>query len=101
MKIPIKPIMETIEPITGKYENIGNEIGKLVDKKNAAYGDAFNKSSDFLKILYPDGVSAEQYDDMLAIVRVFDKLMRIATDKDALGENPWNDVVGYGILKSE
>jgi hypothetical protein len=82
-----------------KYEETGKSIGQLVDEKNKAYGDAFNKSSDFLKILYPDGVKPEQYGDMLAVVRMFDKLMRIATDKDALGENPFSDIAGYAILK--
>ena len=85
----------------GKYEKIATSIGQLVDEKNKAYGDAFNKSADFLKILYPNGVDPEQYGDMLAIVRIFDKLMRIATDKEALGENPFKDIAGYGILKSE
>jgi len=85
----------------GKYEHIGTEIGRLVDEKNRAYGDAFNKAGDFLKIIYPNGVKPEQYDDMLAIVRVFDKLMRIAHQKEAFGENPWRDIAGYGILKSE
>ena len=85
----------------GKYEKIGTEIGRLVDKKNKAYGDAFNKSGEFLKILYPEGIRPEQYNDMLAIVRIFDKLMRIATDKNALNENPYNDIAGYGILKAE
>lgn len=85
----------------GKYEKIGTEIGRLVDQKNKAYGDAFNKSGEFLKILYPEGIRPEQYNDMLAIVRIFDKLMRIATDKNALNENPYNDIAGYGILKAE
>jgi len=85
----------------GKYEHIGTEIGRLVDEKNRSYGDAFNRVGDFLKILYPNGVKPEQYDDMLAIVRVFDKLMRIAHQKEAFGENPWRDIAGYGILKSE
>lgn len=85
----------------GKYEKIGTVIGKLVDEKNKAYGDAFHKSGEFLKILYPDGVRPDQYTDMLAIVRVFDKIMRIANRKDAFGENPWNDLAGYGILKAE
>ena len=87
--------------LAGKYETIAIKIGQLVDEKNKAYGDAFNKSNEFLEILYPNGVQPEQYSDMLAIVRVFDKLMRIATDKEALGENPWSDVGEYGILKSE
>jgi len=83
-----------------QYEEIGATIGKLVDEKNAAYGDSFNKCGDFLKILYPEGIAPDKYQDMLGVVRVFDKLMRIATDKDALGESPWRDIAGYGILKS-
>ena len=51
-----------------------------------------------LKILYPDGIEPSQYRDMLAITRIIDKLFRIATDKDALGENPFKDIAGYGIL---
>jgi hypothetical protein len=35
---------------------------------------------------------------MLAITRIVDKLFRIATKKDALGENPFKDIAGYGIL---
>jgi hypothetical protein len=84
-----------------EYETIGQEIGKLVAEKNKAYGDSFNKSGDFLKILYPDGIQPEQYADMLGVVRVFDKLMRVANRKDAFGENPWKDVAGYGILRSD
>lgn len=91
---------DTIEPID-KYQRIGETLGKLVDEKNKAYGDSFNKCGDFLKVLYPDGVKPEQYSDMLGLVRVFDKMMRIATAKDALGENPWKDIGGYAILKSE
>lgn len=105
-KIPIKPIDMNFENLplqnfnVGKYEQIALEIGKLVDKKNQAYGDAFNKSDEFLKLLYPNGVSSEQYSDMLGVVRVFDKLMRIANGNKG-EENAWNDLAGYGILKSE
>ena len=81
------------------FEEIGKDIGKLVDEKNKAYGDAFNKSKEFLSILYPDGIKPEQYDDMLAIIRVFDKLMRIANHKNAFNENPWKDIAGYALLK--
>jgi hypothetical protein len=35
---------------------------------------------------------------MLAITRIVDKLFRIATKKDAFGENPFKDIAGYGIL---
>ncbi len=82
------------------YDALGKQIGALVDEKNAAYGDSFHKSGEILKVLYPNGVQPEQYQDMLAIVRVIDKLFRIATDKDALGESPWNDIAGYALLSS-
>jgi len=35
---------------------------------------------------------------MLAMIRVIDKLFRIATKKDAFGESPWRDICGYSIL---
>ena len=80
------------------FTEIGSDIGGLVEKKNAAYGDSFAKSGEFLRLLYPTGIKPEQYGDALAVVRVFDKLMRIATAKDAFGESPWRDIAGYGIL---
>ena len=81
-----------------KFEKIGTDIGKLVDQKNAAYGSSFEKSEHILKILYPDGINPDQYRNMLAVTRIVDKLFRIATDKDAFGENPFKDIAGYGIL---
>jgi len=86
----------------GKFEQIGTTLGQLVDKKNAAYGDAFHKTGGILQILYPEGIKPKQYEDLLAIVRILDKFFRIATHpQDQMGESPWNDVAGYGILKSE
>ncbi|MGG4035869.1 hypothetical protein ABEV74_19445 [Paenibacillus cisolokensis] len=84
-----------------RFEKIGREIGRLVAEKNQAYGDSFAKCGDFLRLLYPDGIKPEQYRDALCIVRIFDKLMRIATDRDAFGESPYRDIVGYGILGVE
>ena len=81
------------------YEEEGQKIGKLVDEKNHAYGDSFRLSGNILKVLYPKGIKLEQYDDMLAVIRVIDKIFRIATDRDALGEDPWTDIAGYAILR--
>lgn len=80
------------------FQEIGTAVGKLVQEKNEAYGDAFLRVGEVLRVLYPEGISLDQYDDMLAITRVLDKLFRIATDKDAFGETPWQDVCGYAIL---
>ena len=80
------------------YEELGSEIGKLVESKQAAYGDSFGKSGDIMRILYPSGISPEKMDDALCLVRIIDKMMRIATDRDALGESPYRDVAGYALL---
>lgn len=78
--------------------SVATEVAELVAKKNKAYGDSFNKCADFIKLLYPNGISPEQYKDMLTIVRVFDKLMRIANEKNAFDESPWRDINGYSLL---
>lgn len=82
----------------GKYKELAERIGNLVDDKNAAYGSSFDQAGDFLKLLYPDGIPVASYTDMLCVVRIFDKLKRIATRKDAFGESPYGDIVGYGLL---
>lgn len=83
---------------TKTYKQIGEEIGSLVDQKNAAYGSSFAESYKILSVLYPNGIKPEQYTDALAIIRVIDKLFRLATNKDAFGESPWRDIAGYAIL---
>lgn len=84
--------------MTGKYEKLGKEIGGLCDKKNEAYGDSFSQVGKFLEILYPNGIPVSAYTDALCIVRIFDKLKRIATDKDAFSESPYRDIGGYALL---
>jgi hypothetical protein len=81
-----------------KYEEVAEQIGKLVTEKNAAYGSSFAQAHQILAVLYPNGIKPDQYTDALAIIRVIDKLFRIATSKKAFGESPWRDIAGYGIL---
>lgn len=80
------------------YEQIAQQIGKLVDEKNKAYGDSFHKSGEFLELLWPNGIPVEKYEDALALVRIFDKCMRIANQKNAFEEDPYKDISGYGLL---
>lgn len=84
-----------------KYRDVGTEIGELVDRKCEAYGASFSKSGDFLRILFPNGLKPYQYDDALLLTRIFDKQMRVATNKDPNGESPYVDIAGYGILGAE
>jgi len=83
------------------YRELGIEIGELVDHKQAAYGDSFGKSGNVLRQLYPHGIPVDGYDDMLGIVRIIDKLFRIATDPKAFGESPARDIAGYGLLMAK
>lgn len=84
--------------MTAVYREMGEEIGDLVERKNKAYGSAFDRAGAVLQVLYPNGISPEQYTDMLGVVRVLDKLFRIASAKGAFGESPWKDIAGYGLL---
>ena len=79
------------------YEKAGIVIGKLVAEKNESYGDSFILSGEILKILYPKGIQPEQYDDVLLIARIVDKLFRVVNAKHAFGESPYADIAGYGI----
>ena len=80
------------------YTHLGTTIGRLVEEKDQAYGSSFQRSQEILKILYPEGIQTDQYCDMLGMIRVIDKLFRIANRKEAFGENPWQDIAGYGLL---
>lgn len=80
------------------YRERGERLGNLIEEKQAAYGDSFGKAGDVMRILYPLGIPPQKLDDALVVVRVLDKLFRIATDRDALGESPWQDIAGYGLL---
>lgn len=79
-------------------------VAHTIDK-NRKYGDAVRKTLGILQELYPGGIRPDQYSDLLLLVRVLDKLIRIATytpeRRDADDESPWSDVRGYGILGEE
>jgi len=82
----------------GKFKDVGTTIGTVVDEKNKVYGNSFAESEQYLKLLYPNGIKPEQYKDLITLLRVWDKIKRVATKKDALGENPFADIAGYAIL---
>lgn len=83
------------------YIELGTAIGQIVEQKNAAYGSSFAKAGEFLRLLWPHGLPPERFDDALLLVRIFDKQMRIATDRDAFGESPYRDIAGYGLLGAQ
>ena len=80
------------------YAELGTQVGLMVDEKQALYGDSFGRAGEILMILYPDGLYPEEYQDMLAVVRIIDKLFRVATSSDTDKESPGLDIAGYGLL---
>lgn len=97
--VPARQVaLADIEGKISDYERAGAAIGKMLNEKQAAYGDSFGKAGGIVKILYPDGIPPSKLDDALTMIRVIDKMFRIATDRDALGEDPWKDIAGYSIL---
>lgn len=80
------------------YESMGKLVGRMVDKKNLAYGNSFQNVGRIMEVLFPSGISNDQIGIALAIVRILDKLGRIANDPTAFGEDPWLDIAGYAIL---
>lgn len=79
-------------------QEMAEKIGKITAEKNIAYGSAFAESGKILSILFPLGVKPDQYQDLLLITRILDKLFRIANDRDAFNEDPYMDISGYGLL---
>lgn len=76
----------------------GSKLIELLIEKNRAYGNSVDSSAQVFRVLYPNGITPDQYSDMLIMVRIFDKMKRIATKKDAFGENPFRDIAGYSLL---
>ena len=84
--------------LDSRFMKIAKNLAKVLEVKNEAYGNAFTKITEILKILYPDGIKPEQYQDLGLVIRILDKLSRIAKDNDPLGESPFQDIAGYAIL---
>lgn len=83
---------------SSQYHQAAEAIANLVVEKQKAYGNSFGKAGKIMAILYPEGIPLDKIDDALTVVRIIDKLFRIATDKDALGESPFKDIMGYSLL---
>jgi len=91
-----------MKDIQQDYELLAKGIGALLNEKQAAYGDSFGKLPEIIEVLYPDGIATHQYKNFLTLVRIMDKVFRIASmpenQKDLMGEEPWKDIAGYAIL---
>jgi hypothetical protein len=92
---------------TGYFEEKGHKLGKLVDEKQAAYGDSISKASKLMKVYLEDYKTDDGYlipeellDHILLQVRIIDKQNRIFSNPkaDKMNESPYDDISGYGML---
>tara|TARA_E500000331_G_scaffold351456_2_gene398154 strand:+ start:2435 stop:2704 length:270 start_codon:yes stop_codon:yes gene_type:complete len=78
------------------FKELALELSKLLEDKQKAYGESFNTAPKILQLLYPDGVKVEDYEQLLTITRILDKLNRIANNDKS--EDPFQDIAGYCLL---
>lgn len=84
---------------TKAITDVGLKVTKITAEKNLAYGDSAVVTEGILRNLFPDGIPVEKYRNALLIVRVQDKMVRLAQgEPGAFEEDEWEDVAGYGIL---
>ena len=83
---------------TPNFAKIGADIGDLVQEKNEAYGNSFEHSGEIMKFLFPKGIPPEKYVIALSLVRIIDKIFRLATNPSYNNENCWKDMAGYCVL---
>jgi len=86
----------------GEYEILALAIGRLTDEKSKQYGNANAKVGEIMKVLYPEGVPVHALKNALLIVRMLDKICRIANQGpdglDKGGEDPFSDLAGYSLI---
>jgi len=96
------------EAIRDRFLDLGNGIGELLAEKRRAYGDNFERSVRFIADLYPKGVPPEAYPQLLPLIRMLDKISRVAQiSQDRTGsfkeglKDAWRDMAGYSVLVLE
>lgn len=80
------------------FEAQAFQLAQVLEQKRKSYGDSANISGKLLSVLYPYGIRPEQYGECGLIVRILDKLCRIATGKVWFNEDGWMDLAGYAML---
>jgi len=90
------------------FEKYGQELGKLIDMKQEAYGDSITKTNELLKVFMQDYDNGDDtytipkslLNHIALMVRIMDKQNRVFSnpDGDLMSESPYSDLSGYGML---
>lgn len=82
-------------PESERLRALGQKLGGTVYEKNIRYGSAYKSTAACMKILYPQGIKPSELQDATIMVRVLDKLARIANGHF---DDSWSDIAGYGLI---
>ena len=83
-----------------RLKQTASDVAIIVEEKNREYGSAFQKVSHILSVLFPNGIPTSKYHDVAILVRVLDKICRIASANDKnVKKDAWLDITGYGLLR--
>ena len=79
------------------HEDTAKELCALLEEKEKRYGRAYLDVPKMLQILYPNGVRPQEYNTLLTITRILDKIYRLSNNDTT--EDPWLDIAGYAFLE--
>ena len=80
--------------------SVASDVAVIVEEKNKEYDSAFEKVSKILFILFPNGIPTNKYHDAAILIRVLDKVCRIANTNDkGVKKDAWLDICGYALLR--
>ena len=80
------------------FHEVASSLADTLAEKNAAYGNSYAVTGDFLRLLWPAGCKPEDFDKVMLCARMFDKMKRLAASKPGDDEDPLLDLAGYAVL---
>lgn len=83
------------------FDPLCTDLSKLLWEKRQSYGsNNLTGTGDFFKLLFPEGIPPERFQDALILARMFDKMSRIARGTQGQ-EDAWQDLAGYAVCAME
>lgn len=84
---------------TNRYMDMAIAVADMVAQKQLHYGNSVERTGQLLAALYPTGIPVDAYPQALLLVRMLDKMCRLAHGEG--GEtrlDAWRDLMGYALI---
>lgn len=89
---------KTLDLSKPTLEELGASVGRMVGTKRIAYGNSTGVTAKIMKLLLPNGVKPEQYEDVQFANRIIDKISRRLASGNGDDEDAIKDGAGYFLL---